>query len=469
MKQVTLLLLFALSGCTIGSNFLPPRVPAAAEEPFVSTAQAVDAATSPPDRWWSLYDDPAIDRLVTEALAANTDLRVAIANLAVSRGILREAQAGRFPTTTLSGGASYGRNSIADGVAAGFKAEAGNDLTTLGGADVSYEFDLFGRVSRSIEAARADAEATLAARDAVRVVVAAETTRAYAAACSAGAELVVARESLRLAEDSAAIVERQRAVGAASNFDAARARAVVAQTQSTLPALEGRRRAAVFELAALLGRPPAEAPTEAATCEHRPALKASLPVGDGRALLARRPDVRQAERRIAAATARIGVATAALYPSIRLGANFGYASNDTLRGSNALTVSVGPLVSWSFPNIAVARARIAQNKALTEGALASFDGTVLRALKEVEQALSAYAAELDRHAALSRAADEARTAQRLAAQRRQAGALSQLDLLTTEQAMITADTALAQSDTRLVDAQVTLFKALGGGWQNLAP
>jgi len=454
-----------LTACAVGPDYQAPAIAPPAAAAFVSHADGVDPAKDPPDAWWRLYEDERLAGFVAEALAANTDLRVAMANLQLARAVMREAHAGRYPTTQLSAGALYGRSLTADSIAAAFRGHAEDQTTYLGSIDVAYEVDLAGRVSRSIEASQADAQAAEATRDAVRVAVAAETTRAYVAACSAGHELEVARRSVEIAEQTVSIVARQRSAGAASDFDLARVNATAEQARAQLPVFEGRRRAAVFELSALLGRPPAEAPAELAGDSHLPTIAAALPVGDGAQLLARRPDVRQAERRLAAATARVGVATAALYPRVSFGANFGMTTNDALKGSNALTLAIGPLVSWSFPNQAVARARIAQSDAAASAALAGFDGTVLRALKEVEQAINAYDAETTRRVSLQAAEGHAAEAYRLSQSRRREGALSQLDLLVAEQSLLGARAALAASDSRIADAQISLFKALGGGWR----
>lgn len=455
-----------ISACAGISEYRTPEVPVAAKGPFVSTSPTVDPASTAPDAWWQLYEDEVLSKLVAEALDKNADLKVAIANLSISRAVLEEARAGRYPGTQLSAGVLYGRNPIADSIAAASHKSASNLYTYLGGLDVSYEVDLYGRVARSIEAASDDLDATQASSDAVRVLVAAETTRAYATIHSVGHELEVAHRSVDLAEEAVRIVKRQTAAGAASDFDVARAKVLADQARAQIPALEGRRRAALYELTALLGRVPADAPFAATAASVSAKILVSLPVGDGERLLARRPDVRQAERRLAAASARVGVATASLYPRVSLGASVGLATNDILKGSNAFTLSVGPLVSWSFPNQAVARSRIAQSSAATEAALGNFDATVLRALKEVEQAITACDAEASRRSALASAEAEATTAYRLSIVRRTEGVLSQLDLLTAEQTLLGARAALASADTRLVDAQVSLFKALGGGWMD---
>lgn len=193
---------------------------------------------------------------------------------------------------------------------------------------------------------------------------------------------------------------------------------------------------------------------------------AALPVGDGASLLRRRPDLRQAERQLAADTARIGVATAALYPKISLGGSGNFFRNDSVRGNDSLSFSVGPLLSWSFPNISVARARIRQAEAQGDASLAAFDGTVITALKQVEQALTNVGREQERLAALDEAEVRSTRAFDFASQRYRAGSVGLLDVLVAQSALLDARTAQATSLQRLSTARVDLFKALGGGWQS---
>jgi NodT family efflux transporter outer membrane factor (OMF) lipoprotein len=331
----------------------------------------------------------------------------------------------------------------------------------------AYEVDLFGRVHRAIEVANANADSVAAARDGVRVVVAAETARAYAAVCVLGEELEVAHHSLDVVSHEADILDQRHAAGANSAYDVARARGLVAQVKSNIPELEGQRRAALFELSALLGRTPIEAPNDLGPCVTPPRLVALIPIGDGAALIKRRPDVRQAERRLAAATAEIGVATADLYPSVRLVGLYGGAASQLseLNTNIGRTWGIGPSISWSFPNMAGPRARVRQAKAAQAAALASFDSVVLTALKEAEQALALYGAALDNRRSLGEAQDQVHSAFRMAHDQLLAGSISSLDLLTTEQSLVAIDTAVASSDAALVRDQIAVFKALGGGWR----
>jgi NodT family efflux transporter outer membrane factor (OMF) lipoprotein len=383
---------------------------------------------------------------------------------------LTAARAWRYPQTEVAVGGIYGRDATTDAILeiGGHRPESLWLLHDV--LEVAYEVDLFGRVRRSVEASRAGTEAAAAARDSVKILVAAETARAYAGICALGEEIAVARHSLQVVSREAEITVNRHEAGANSEFDVVRAQGLVAQVRSRIPPLEGQRRVALFELAALLGRTPSNAPTDVTSCETPPQLAALIPVGDGMALLKRRPDVRQAERQLAAATARIGIATADLYPRISLIGLYGGAGThlSDLTAERGLTWGVGPDIVWSFPIQALPRARVAQAKANAEAALAGFNSSVLTALKEAEQSLSAYGAALDRGEALAEAQAKAHRSFDMAHDQFLAGSLSNLELLTAEQFLVAADEAVAASNTALVIDQIAVFKALGGGWRGEA-
>ncbi|UZK69619.1 efflux transporter outer membrane subunit [Sphingomonas sp. S1-29] len=463
-----------VSACAVGPNYEKPATPGGitSEAAFVEGQRlSAVSAQALPEKWWQLYDDPNIDRLVTEALAHNTDIRQAAANLRRARAVLGEARGRRLPTTDL--GAQYTRQRTG---ANSFGAQFGEgqqipsfetDLYTAG-LDMGYEIDLFGGVSRAIEAARGDVEAAAAQVDASRVSVAAETARAYATACSNARQIAVARETVKLQQQTLDLTQRLFDAGRGQRRDLERADTLLAQTQAQVPGLEAERRASLYALATLTGRPPAEIDAAASACTTPPRTAQIIPIGDGASLLSRRPDVRQAERVLAADTARVGVATASLYPSIQLLGSVSLASTaiDTLVDDDSFNFSLGPLISWSFPNQTAARSRLRQAEATADGSLAAFDGVVLTALREVEQALARYAGELDRNRALQRATRSAGEAARLSRLRFDYGAESFLQLIESERERADARAALANSDAALADAQVNLFKALGGGWEN---
>ena len=457
----------SLAACRVGPNYHVPALPTGTEAPLVSLNAAAETPALPPDAWWRLYEDSRLDALVQEALQANRTLVAADANFAAARAAVSAAHAERYPSTAAVAGGIYGRDATTDEI---LELTGRPPQTTWLYEDIfqaAYELDLFGRVHRAIEAANANADAVAAARDGVRVVVAAETTRAYAAVCALGEEVQVAHHSLEVVSHEAEITEKRHQAGGNSVYDVARAQALVAQVRSAIPELQGQRRALFFELTALLGRTPANAPNDIDTCVAPPRLAALIPVGNGSELIKRRPDVRQADRRLAAATAEIGVATADLYPTIRLVGLYGGAAVQLsqLNTNEGRTWGVGPSISWTFPNMAAPRARVRQAKAEQAAALASFDGVVLTALKETEQALALYSAALDNRQALGDAQDNVHTAFSIAQDQFLAGALSNLDLLTTEQSLVAIDAAVASSDAALVQDQVAVFKALGGGWR----
>jgi len=457
----------ALVACRVGPNYHAPALPSGAEAPLVSLDTAAETPQSPPNRWWRLYNDTRLDALVEEALKANRTLVAADANFAAARAVLSAVHANRYPSTEATAAGIYGRDAVSEEI---LELNGRSPQTLWLFEDVlrsTYELDLFGRVHRAIESASANADAVAAARDGVKVEVAAETARAYAAICALGEELDVARHSLDVVAHSADITAKRQEAGGDSLFNVARAQALVGQVRSTIPELQGERHAALFELTALLGRTPAEAPGDLETCVTPPRLVALIPVGDGAALIKRRPDVREAERQLAAATAEIGVATADLYPTIHLVGLYGGAASQLsqLTTNNGLTWGIGPSISWSFPNMAAPRARVRQAKAQQAAALAAFDSVVLTALKEIEQALAYYRAALDNRQSLADARGQIHQAFDIARDQFLAGGASNLDLLTTEQSLVALDAAVASSDAALVQDQIAVFKALGGGWR----
>ncbi len=455
-----------LASCAVGPQAPDAALPPSAAGAFIGSASPAVTAEAARDDWWRLYDDPALDALIAQALTENNELEAAAANLRRVRAALGEARSGRLPSTTTSATGQYGRASAATvpGGNGGQPLDEGETYDV--GLDVAYEIDLFGRVGSSIRAARADADAAAAALEVVQVSVAAETARAYADACSANAQIEVLERTVELQSGTVDLTQRLLDGGAGNGLDTARARAALESTRAGLPPLRAQRDGALFRLATLTGVTPAEASEAARACRRPPQLSQPIPVGDGAQLLARRPDVRRAERNLSAAAARVNVATADLYPRISLGGSLGSTALDAgdLTSDSSFRFSVGPLISWSFPNVFAARARIEQAGAGADAALAAFDQTVLVALQETETALANYANELDRRAALQAARDQAAQAARLSRLRFDAGADSFLTVLDAERTLASADAQLAASDALVTTYQISLFKALAGGW-----
>lgn len=459
----------ALAACTtVGPDYHVPKEAVikrdAANAPFMGATETPFKSDPLPADWWHLYQDPLLDKLIAKAFANNADLRVAAANLQRAHGVLDEVEEKKRPEVEMSAAPLYGR--IA-GAQLGIPEQLPTDGLYDGDIKIGYTLDLWGRIRRAVEASEADVGAAQAASDLTHVIVAADTTRAYAEACSAGYQLKVAQQSVDLQAKFARLTTERVQRGRGIAIDTTRVQAQLEQLRASLPPLEARRRTALYRLAVLTGEVPSQFPAEVAQCATPPRVAATIPVGDGAALLRRRPDVRQAERQLAGATARIGVATAELYPNITLGASVGAVGMmSQFNDANTWKFSLGPLISWNLPATSSARSHIAQAKASTTGALARFDSVVLNALRETESALTVYARELDRNAFLRAARDQSALASRQSAKLYRFGRTDFLSQLDADRTLASAESTLAASDAQLAADQVQLFLALGGGWEN---
>ncbi len=460
--------LIGAAGCRmVGPDYHGPPPSAvvnapAAQGPFLSASGSAFSQEPTPNAWWHLYDSAPLDELVKEALTANTDLRQARANLEQSAALLQEARSRRQPSVEVNFDPSYQQLSPEGYLHSGSLSPIGLYDT---GISVSYEVDLFGRLRRAVEAASADEEAVKAAYDLTRVIVAAETARAYADVCNAGEQLTVAQHSLKLQLQSNAVTRRLVDAGRAPLLDFTRSSGLAAQIRANIPKLEAQRTNALYRLAALTGRPPAQYPRVIESCSEAPRLSQPIPVGDGAGLLKRRPDVREAERMLGAATARIGVATADLYPRVTLGVSAGStgALTDFLTTpTNRYGVGFG--IHWQA-NQSLARARIDAANAAARRALAQFDGVVLAALRDTESALTSYARDLQRDDDLAAAQARAREAEQETDRLYVGGKIDFISLLDTQRTLDSAEEALAASHAEVTMDQVAIFLTLGGGWK----
>jgi len=457
----------ALGGCkTVGPDY---HYPAGTSATAPAAIGAFDASHDPafeqaalPDHWWKLYSDPRLDALVTEALAANADLRAADANLRRADALVRETAGQRDVQTTISGGATLEHDYSA---LSGGAPEPGI-VTYEGLLGASLPLDLFGKIRRGIEASEADRDAVLAARDLVRVHVAAAVTRAYAQVCAANYQAGVTRRIVEVQQETLTATQRLQRGGRGTAFDVSRARTAAETSAARLPGFAAKRQAGLYLIAALLGRPASAYPRDIAACDALPVLSKPLPVGDGAALIRRRPDVRQAERTIAADTARIGVATADLYPQVSLGGGIGSAAPLSLAGKDvSFSFGIGPLIHWTFPNRPIVKARIAAAGAQVDGDIARFDSVVLSALRETETSLDAYARSRETVAALARARDSASVSTAQARKLFRFGRGDFLSLLDAQRASADSEATLAAARATMTDDQIAVFLALGGGWQ----
>lgn len=471
MRRTVCTLPFALTTLLAACSAVGPdyRVPdeavvlqPAAQKPFdLAGNERVEQAPLPDD-WWRLYDDPMLDQLVSEVLIGNADVRQAYHNL---RRAYEGFQMAHHAQEVVVGG----NGSVARGQLSSEALALEEKLPVMNLADaglsVGYQLDLFGQLHRAAEAAGADADASAALLDTARITAVAGVVRSYMTACHASEELTIAKHSLAIQQQQLDVAERLFVGGRGNEVDVARAQ--LEALRAELPPFEAKKAAALYQLAALLGRTPGDLPETISACSHAPQLRQAIPLGDGTALLKRRPDIRAAERALASATAQIGVATAMMYPQVSLGAAAGYTGMlEHLGNPVTRRWEFGPSISWHFPT-RVDRARIRATEAEGAAALARFDGVVLDALRETQTLLTHYAHDLHRDQALGEARDAARAAADHTRRLYQEGRLAYLDSLDAERTLATAEAALAASQAQLSQDQVNLFLALGGGWQSM--
>ncbi len=474
-----LIVTLIVTGCTVGPDYQRPRTEPPAT--FDGTSRSTQPAESTPvteERvevptvfesgepeiaWWSLLGDPQLNALVKRALKENHDLRIAAANVRQARALLGAERLERFPITSSSAGATRERQSV---TAVGEGVDR-TDTFYSAALDARWELDVFGRVKRSIEARAADAEARVAEHRAAALSVAAEVARTYL-------ELRGAQYRLRVAElnagNQAETYELTQALlegGRGTDLDLARAEAQLQQTLASLAPLETTVDAGIHRLGVLVGRFPNELRSELSYPKDLPKLPTRLAIGDPGSLLRRRPDVQTAERALAAATARIGVAVGDLFPRISLVGSLGFLSTslDELLDGDSQTHQIGPFLSWPAFDLGRVRQRIRATEAESEAVLATYEQTVLEALEETENALVGYIRNRRRQARLSVAAEASARATELARIRYRYGAESFLTVLDAERRLLEAEDLEAVAATDSAVAFTRLYKALGGGWQ----
>lgn len=460
LTALTTVAAIALAACATAPAAPDSSVAPRAQGALVSAENAGVATSAVPKDWWRLYNSPELDSLVQSALANNRSLAGAAANLEQVRAGLTEARSALLPSTTATAGGQYVRDpSFAPG-------DVETDVYSLG-FQTNYEVDIFGRVSASIDAARQDAAAAEAAYQSASLMVAGETARAWIDYCAGNIQLETAQSNYGLQEETLSLTRTLFDAGRGIRLDVVQAEAALRRAEADIPSVRAARDAALFRLARLTGQTPREMSQAVPACESMPQLVSLLPTGESAALLARRPDVRQAELQLAGAAARVGIATANLYPSVSIGGSVSTASMGgagDLFQNDGLSFGIGPLISWNFPNVAASRARLKAAEAGVDAALANFDETFLTALEEAEVALTNYAAEKERYAALEASAAASEEAAELARTRYRVGSDNFLAVLDAERTFIETRTALAQSEAAKASAEINVFMAMGGGW-----
>lgn len=452
-----------LAACAVGPDYHAPQtgVPKSfvGAEPARYSADSTDIGA-----FWTVFGDPTLDDLVSDALRANHDLRIAVSRLDEARALRGAARLDLGPTVTASGG--YTEQLLSSSQAAGtggVREVKGYDA----GFDAFWELDLFGRARRALEASNAELDAARASLAGAQVAVTAELSRSYFELRGEQQRLAVARRNVDNQNETLALTRARLDVGRGTELDTSRANAQLAATRASIAPLEAAVARSIHRIGVLTGREPTALRERLALPADLPVVPEITAVGEPSQLLRRRPDIRVSERELAASTARIGIAVADLFPHVSFTGGLGLAATrfDDLGKAGSGTRLVAPGISWAAFDLGHVRARILAARAHSEGALAAYEQTVLRALQETEDALVTHARSRERLVQLAEAADSSRTAARLARLRFENGAVDFLQVLDAERTQLVAEDDLAQGRADTATSLVAVYKALGGGWQ----
>ena len=460
---------FLPGGCMVGPDYQRPQVvsPTAWAEPTANgapTTHPSSAATRPADlaRWWRSFNDPMLDSLVDRAIATNLDLRQAPARVRQARAARGVVASAFWPGADVSGsytrsGGANRRQTLTDSSADLYRA----------GLDATWELDIFGGVRRDIEAAQADIQSAIEDRRDVLVTLVAEVGLDYTDLRGIQRQIEIANNNLAAQRRSAELTRQRNAIGFVSRLDVVNAEALVASTASQIPMLESAERQTIYALSVLLGMEPGALLEEMSRHAPIPAAPPVVPIGLPSDLLRRRPDIRRADAQLHAATARIGVATADLFPKFSLTGSIGLQGNKPASLFNWANRfwSVGPSVSWPLFDAGRIRSNIEVQNVLQEQALLSYRSTVLLAWQDVENALIAHAKEQEHRTALAAAVAANRQAVDLATQLYRQGQTDFLNVLSAQRSLYASEDALVQSDRTVATNLIALYKALGGGWE----
>ncbi len=448
----------AATACAVGPVY---RAPLEAPVAVTPVGGSLVAPSTPEASWWATFGDPELDSLITRALASNLDVRIALDRVHEARALFHDSQLGLFPRVTTDAGYQRSREQVP-----GFTTKPADIEQADLGFDATWEIDLFGRVRHEVESARADADAARADLRNAQVTMVAEVARNYLQLRGAQARRAVAEENAGTERDTLRLTQVQYELGRGDPVDVESARARLNATEADIPALRTAEAQAAHRLAVLVGQRPGALDTElaAATAAVRQAPPTALVIGDATTFLRRRPDVQAAERRLAAETARTGVATADLFPRVNVTGFVGFLSGDVSSlfkgGSHAWSVS--PTVTWPGLDLGGARARLRAQEARGDESLALYDQTVLRAIEDLQNALVAYRENQMQVASLAQQVTASRRAAELAHIRYKEGSIDFLRVLDAERTRLGAEDALAQAETDANVDVVSIYKALGG-------
>ncbi len=456
------LLLFALSGCTVGPNYVRPRTPVASQfaaaEPDVYSSERAQIA------FWRQFDDPILERLVGDALTANYSLRIALGRLVQARALRDQSRFNLAPTVTASAGYTRQR------AAAAQDPFGGVPYTTryyAAGFDATWELDFFGGVRRGLEARNAALERQVANLHDAQVSVIAAVARNYFELRGGQAELAVARANARNQRQALALTRAELAAGSGTEFDVARARAQLSTTLAGIGPLEAAVARSIHRLSVLIGRHPDALTGLLSKPRRLPPLPRIIPVGSPEQMLSRRPDIRAAELNLAESTDLVGVAIANLFPKVTFTGSIGYdaLSPAGLGVGGSRSYLIGPGISWAAFDLGRVREQIAGARAGEVVALYEYRQTVLNALEQTEDALVTHTRDLDQLRHAEEAARASALAAHLATIRYRGGLIGFLPVLDAERTELQAEDALARDRTAAATSLIAVYQALAGGWE----
>ncbi len=464
-------MLAAVGGCVLGPNYRPPQV-ATPEHWSEPLAGGETNGAAPLAAWWEEFHDAELDSLIQRAVGANLELRIAQERVREARGQYGITAANLWPSADLSG--SYARTGtsrhqpVLGSLPIPPNVQFENDLYQAG-FDASWELDVFGGQRRATQAARSEVEASEYGKAAVLMTLLGDVARNYIDVRGSQRRLAIANENIGAQTEALAITQRRFTNGVASDLDVQQATTLLATTRAQVPVLSTALQTSIHRLGVLLGRPPGDLRDELSKPAPIPVAPPEVPVGLPAELLLRRPDVRQAERQLAAATAHIGVAKSDLFPKFYLTGVGGF---ESVSASDWFTAgsrfwSIGPTVQWRIFDAGRIRANIRVQDARQEQALARYEKTVLTAFEDVENGLVSYANEQNRRRALEDAVTSSRKSLQLADKLYASGLSDFLNVLEAERSLYQAEDALVESDRTVATDVVSLCKSLGGGWESL--
>jgi outer membrane protein, multidrug efflux system len=457
-----------MAGCTVGPNYVKPDIPV--EKGWDAAKAEGPANGAELSRWWQTFKDPELDRLVTEALKSNLDLKLAGARVRDARAQLLVARSAGLPFLNASASDTWGGNSANIITKSSFGTVHSTGATTSlyrAGFDAGWEIDVFGGIRRSVEAAEAGIDASVEDLRSVQVTLLGEVAGLYIDLRGQQSLLAIAKDNLKSQQDTLELTKARYKGGLSSGLDVAEAEAQAADTASQIPTIETAIKRDIYGLSVLLGQDPSALVGELGTVSPVPAGSGEALPGLPSELLLRRPDVRGAERRLASATAEIGVATADLYPRFDLTALLALESSHLSslfqRESGAWQIVPGV----SVPLFAGGRlnANVESKNAQQEQALLIYRQTILSALQEVENSLVAFYKSQERLTFLVKEVEQNKLAVELANERYTKGLTGFVDVLTAERSLYASQSSLSLSQTAVSTNLVSLYKALGGGWE----